>query len=338
MSSPVPHTQLETVSHAGTVLTVVASEFEAEAVVEVKAVVAEGVVTLTLRAADGRLLPPWEPGAHVDLMLDGAPTRQYSLCGDPADRSTYRLGVLRDAEGRGGSLHVHDRLAVGDPVRIRGPRNHFPLVPAERYLFVAGGIGITPLLPMVAAAEASGTPWSLVYGGRRRASMAFLAELEAYGDRVAVCPQDETGLLDLAGLLADPTAGTGVYCCGPEPLLTAVEQRCASWPPGSLHVERFSPRPQDEHAPSSSFDVELAQSGMTLTVPADRSILEVVEQAGVGVLSSCSEGTCGTCETGVLAGVPDHRDSVLNDSERAANDCLMICVSRSCTDRLVLDL
>lgn len=338
MSSPVPHTQLETVSHAGTVLTVVASEYEAEVVVASKDVVADGVVTVTLREVRGRLLPAWEPGAHVDLVLEGAPTRQYSLCGDPADRTTYRLGVLRDPEGRGGSLHVHDHLAVGDRVRVRGPRNHFPLVPATRYLFLAGGIGITPLLPMVAAAEASGTPWSLVYGGRRRASMAFLAELAAYGDRVSACPQDETGLLDLDGLLADPVPGAAVYCCGPEPLLAAVEQRCTSWSPGSLHVERFAPRPPAEDVRSSSFEVELAQCGLTLTVPASRSILEVVEEAGVGVLSSCSEGTCGTCETAVLAGVPDHRDSVLDESERAANDCVMICVSRSRTDRLVLDL
>ena len=338
MSSPVPHTQVETVAHAGTVLTVVASEYEAEVVVEAKDAVADGVVTLVLREAHGRLLPAWEPGAHVDLVLDGAPTRQYSLCGDPADRSTYRLGVLRDPEGRGGSLHVHDRLAVGDRVRVRGPRNHFPLHPEPRYLFIAGGIGITPLLTMVAAAEAAGTPWSLVYGGRRRASMGFLAELEPYGDRVSVCPQDETGLLDLDRLLGDPVPGTAVYCCGPEPLLAAVEQRCATWPRGSLHVERFSPRPQDEEGPASSFEVELQRSGLTLTVPADRSILEVVEEAGVGVLSSCSEGTCGTCETAVLEGVPDHRDAVLDESERAANDCLMICVSRSCTDRLVLDM
>ena len=338
MSSPVPHTQLETVTHAGTVLTVVAGEYEAEVVLEAKDAVADGVVALALREAHGRLLPAWEPGAHVDLVLDGAPTRQYSLCGDPADRSTYRLGVLREAESRGGSLHVHDRLAVGDRVRVRGPRNHFALAPAERYLFVAGGIGITPLLTMVAAAEASGIPWSLVYGGRSRASMAFLPELEGYGDRVTVCPQDETGLLDLDGLLAHPVPGAAVYCCGPEPLLAAVEQRCAVWPRGSLHVERFSPRPQAQDVPARSFEVELAQSGLTLTVPADRSILEVVEQAGVGVLSSCSEGTCGTCETAVLEGIPDHRDAVLDEAERVANDCLMICVSRSCTDRLVLDL
>lgn len=330
--------QVEVVQHAGTTLTVDATEHESETVVVAKDVVADGVVALVLEDPQGRLLPPWEPGAHVDLLLDGAPTRQYSLCGDPRDRASYRLGVLRDPAGRGGSVHVHDRLAVGDTVRVRGPRNHFPLAPAPAHLFIAGGIGITPILPMLAAAERAGTPWRLVYGGRHRASMAFLEELSAYGDRVSVQPQDEVGLLDLDALLGEPVPGTAVHCCGPEPLLAAVEQRCAGWPPGSLHVERFAPRPQTDPVPAEAFEVELAKTGLVLTVPPDRSILEVVEQAGVGVLSSCSEGTCGTCETAVLDGTPDHRDSVLDESERAAGDCLMICVSRSCSPRLVLDL
>jgi ferredoxin-NADP reductase len=227
---------------------------------------------------------------------------------------------------------------VGDRVHVRGPRNNFPLVGSPRYLFVAGGIGITPLLPMIRAAEAAGADWRLVYGGRRRASMAFLDELAGYGDRVSVRPQDETGLLDLDALLGTPQPDTLVYCCGPEPLLAAVEQRCAGWPRGALHVERFAPRPQAEPARAVAFDVVLAQSGRTLTVPPDRSILSVLEQAGVGVLSSCAEGTCGTCETTVLEGVPEHRDSVLDEQERERNDCMMICVSRACSDRLVLDL
>jgi ferredoxin-NADP reductase len=249
----------------------------------------------------------------------------------------WRLGVLREGEGHS-SVFVHDRLHVGDVVRVRGPRNNFPLVESPRYLFIAGGIGITPLLPMVAAAEAAGADWRLVYGGRQRASMAFLDELSEYGDRVSVLPQDETGLPDLDGLLGTPQAGTRVYCCGPEPLLGAVEQRCVGWPSGSLHVERFSAKPLAEPARAGTFELVLAQSEVTVAVPPDRSILEVVEEAGIGVLSSCAEGTCGTCETAVLEGVPDHRDSVLNDEERQTNDCMMICVSRSCSGRLVLDL
>jgi ferredoxin-NADP reductase len=331
-----PH--VESVQHKHTSVTVVASEFEADVRVESKQTVADGVVTLTLREVGDHQLPHWAPGAHLDLMLDDAPTRQYSLCGDPADPHVWRLGILRDPNGRGSSLYVHDHLQIGDTVRLRGPRNNFPLVGSPRYLFIAGGIGITPILPMIAAAEASGAEWQLVYGGRQRASMAFLDELAAYGDRVSVRPQDETGLLDLEMILGEPREGTLVYCCGPEPLLAAVEQRCASWPSRSLHVERFTAKPQAEPVLAEAFDVVLEQSGVTLTVPPERSILDVVEEAGVGVLSSCAEGTCGTCETSVLEGTPDHRDSVLTDEERAVNDCMMICVSRSCTRRLVLDL
>jgi ferredoxin len=155
---------------------------------------------------------------------------------------------------------------------------------------------------------------------------------------VSVRPQDETGLLDLDGLLGTPRPDTLVYCCGPEPLLAAVEQRCVVWPPRSLHVERFAPKALPAPVRIEAFEVVLQRSAFTLTVPPDRSILSVVEEAGVGVLSSCAEGTCGTCETAVLDGIPDHRDSVLDETARNANDCIMICVSRSCTERLVLDL
>jgi ferredoxin-NADP reductase len=318
-------------------VTVVGGEFESDVRVEEKRVVADGVVALALRDLDDRPLPPWTPGAHVDLVLDGGRTRQYSLCGDPADHQVWRLGVLREPEGDS-SVYVHDRLQSGDLVRVRGPRNNFPLVESPRYLFIGGGIGITPLLPMMAAAQDTGADWRLVYGGRQRSSMAFLDELARHGDRVSVCPQDETGLLDLDGLLGTPLEDTAVYCCGPEPLLAAVEQRCAAWPSGALHVERFAPKPVTEPARSGPFEIVLAQSGLTLEVPPDRSVLDVVEEAGIPVLSSCTEGTCGTCETPVLEGVPDHRDSVLSEDERAVGDCMMICVSRSRTGRLLLDL
>jgi len=223
-------------------------------------------------------------------------------------------------------------------VRVRGPRNNFPLATSSRYLFVAGGIGITPILPMIRAADAAGADWRLVYGGRQRNSMAFLDEPEQYGDRVSVLPQDETGLLPLDTLLGTPQANTLIYCCGPEPLLAAVESSSAGWPEGSLRVERFSPKPQGEPVRKEAFEVVLQRSELTLTVPPDRSILSVVDEAGVGVLSSCAEGTCGTCETQVLDGEPDHLDSVLSEEERRENDCMMICVSRSCSSRLVLDL
>ena len=344
-ATPAPHAStadhpahIEAVQHRTTSVTLVSHEYEADVRVEAKHEAADGVVALFLREIGGHPLPPWAAGSHVDLILDQAPTRQYSLCGDPDDHHLWRLGILRDPNGRGSSLYVHDQLQVGDTVRVRGPRNNFPLVPSAKYLFIAGGIGITPILPMIAAAEAAGAEWRLVYGGRQRASMAFLDELSRYGDRVTVAPQDETGLLDLATLLGTPLEDTLIYCCGPEPLLNAVEQQCTGWPRRSLHVERFSAKPLTAPARTEAFEVVLAQSELTLTVPPDRSILSMVEEAGVGVLSSCAEGTCGTCETPVLEGEPDHRDSVLDDDEKAAGDCMMICVSRSCSSRLVLDL
>ncbi len=340
-AAPTPQAPLAHVetAHHHTDTTVVARELETEVRVAAREEVADGVIALTLRPLDSASLPPWTPGAHVDLILGGGvPNRQYSLCGDPADHIAYRLGILHDPEGGGGSRYVHDRLAVGDVVRVRGPRNNFALAPSPRYLFIAGGIGITPILPMIAAAEAAGAAWSLVYGGRQRASMAFLPELAGYGDRVSVRPQDETGLLDLATLLGAPQEDTLVYCCGPEPLLAAVEESCAPWPSRALHVERFAARPMSAPIRAEAFDIELVRSGLTLTVPPSLSVLDVVEAAGVGVLSSCAEGTCGTCETGVLGGLPDHRDSVLTADERATNDCMLICVSRSCSDRLILDL
>jgi ferredoxin-NADP reductase len=300
---------------------------------------AEGVVVLDLRDPAGAELPAWEPGAHVDLLLTDGLVRQYSLCGDPADRTTWRVAVLREPEGRGGSAHVHEELHEGATVGVRGPRNNFPLVDAARYLFVAGGIGITPVLPMVRAAEAAGRDWELHYGGRSRRSMAFLEALEdATGGRITLHPQDEVGLIDLDRLLGAPRPDTLVYCCGPEPLLAAVETRCAAWPEGSLHVERFTPKDAGEPVRSDAFEVELATSGRVLTVPPEKSVLQVLEEAGVDVLSSCTEGTCGTCETGVLEGEVDHRDSLLTPAEQAAHDTMFVCVSRAACPRLVLDL
>lgn len=308
--------------------------YEAELVVDRRESAADGVLALTLRHPLGEQLPAWEPGAHIDVLLGPDLERQYSLCGDPADRLTWRIGVLREPDGRGGSAYVHEELRDGDKVRVRGPRNNFALEAAPRYRFVAGGIGITPILPMLAAAEAAGAEWTLLYGGRTRDSIAFTGELAAYGDRVTVAPQDETGLLDLGPVLDDVPEGTLVYCCGPGPLLDAVEERC---PSGVLRVERFQPKEQ-ETGQDSEFEVVLERTGKTLTVPAGVSVLDTVRAAGVEVLYSCTEGTCGTCETDVLEGAPDHRDSVLSDEEREAGETMLICVSRCRGQRLVLDL
>lgn len=313
-------------------------ERESKLVVDRVDGLAEGIVGLTMRDPDGGQLPEWTPGSHVDLVLREDLIRQYSLCGDPADRDVYRVAVLREPQGRGGSAFVHEEITVGSQTVVRGPRNHFTFRPAPSYLFVAGGIGITPILPMVAAAQASGADWRLVYGGRRADSMAFRAELETYGDRVSLRPQDVAGLLDVPALLGDLAPGTVVYCCGPGTLLTAVEQQCALRPGIALRVERFAAREAGVPARSDTIEVVLRRSGLTLQVPPGRSILEVITAAGIHAAFSCQEGVCGSCETRVLGGDPDHRDSVLDPDERAAGDVMMICVSRSRGPRLELDL
>ncbi|MFI5890025.1 PDR/VanB family oxidoreductase [Actinoplanes sp. NPDC051513] len=312
----------------------VVREFEADLVVRSVAPAAEGVVALTLSHPDGRDLPDWTPGAHIDLILDDGLVRQYSLCGRTSDPACWRIAVLAVPDGRGGSARVHS-LSSGDTVRIRGPRNHFPVVAARRYRFLAGGIGITPLIPMIQSVSAAGADWELYYGGRSRGSMAFADELA--GDRVHLVPEDSHGRLDLSAILGDPRPDTLVYACGPEGMLAAVEERCACWPPGSLHLERFTARALPDW-PETEFEVVLQHSGKTLAVPAGQSVFEAVRQAGVSVLGSCLEGICGTCETEVIDGEVDHRDSVLDDEERASNEVMMICVSRCKGSRLTLAL
>ncbi|MEW2502895.1 PDR/VanB family oxidoreductase [Amycolatopsis sp. NPDC047767] len=309
-----------------------------ELVVADKRDVAAGVTELTLRHPRDRRLPDWAPGAHIDLVLPNGITRQYSLCGDRWDACSYRVGVLREPRSRGGSSYVHDRLRTGDRVAVGGPRNNFRLVPAPRYLFVAGGIGITPLLPMVHQAELLGADWRLLYGGRSRTTMGFVDELVPYGDKVTVVPQDEQGLLDLPAWLPEAGSQAKVYCCGPEPLLAAVERSCASYPAGQLRTERFVPKEQPAPVRDEPFDVELRRSGKTVQVSPGQTVLQAINDVGIQLLSSCRQGTCGTCATTVLAGLPDHRDSLLDDDERAVGDCMFVCVSRSCSDRLVLDL
>jgi ferredoxin-NADP reductase len=315
-------------------------EVETDLTITNREMAADGVVALTLAHPDGSDLPEWTAGAHIDLVLTDSLVRQYSLCGRPGNRAEWRVGILLDPRGRGGSQFVHDELREGSTVRVRGPRNHFPLVNSPRYQFIAGGIGVTLILTMIEAAEAHGAEWQLLYGGRDRASMGFLDELERYGDRVAVCPQDEQGMLDTAAVLGAPRTDTLVYCCGPEGLLGAVVDACRAWPEDSLHIERFSAKPVGEPSAETleEFEVVCQRSGVSLAVTADRTIYEVAEEAGLDVLGACMEGVCGTCEIEVLEGEPDHRDSVLSDAEQAAGDAMMICVSRSRSERLVLDL
>ncbi|HTQ20994.1 PDR/VanB family oxidoreductase [Mycobacterium sp.] len=317
-------------------------EFTTDLVVRRRVTPADGVILLDLAHPENENLPRWEPGAHIDLILEDGLTRQYSLCGDPQDSSIWRVGVLLDPNSRGGSRYVHENLNEGATVRVRGPRNHFPLVDAPHYRFIAGGIGITPIFAMLEAVQRAGGDWTLLYGGRTSASMAFAEELATrYPERVTVWPQDERGLLDLESLFKNPEDNTLVYCCGPEVLLSAVEQHSAHWPAGILHIERFAakaPTAEQAAAALEQFEVVCQRSGRSFEITSDQSILEVLEEEGIPILGSCYEGVCGTCEARVLEGIPDQRDSVLTDAEKAAGEVMLICVSRSCTERLVLDL
>ena len=304
---------------------------------------AQDICSYELARVDGQPLPAFSAGAHIDVHLADGLVRQYSLCSEPGEPQ-WRLAVLRELSGRGGSAFVHNELLPGTKVQVRGPRNNFVLAPAPEYLFIAGGIGITPILPMVRQANRNGVPWRLVYLGRSRQSMAFLDELAVYGDRVEVYADDESGRYPLADLLEKPAADFHVYTCGPGPLLKAIQQFTTPWVDQSrFHYERFVGDPADAGAATApvsgdhEFVVEL-NDGHEIDVPVGTTILAALEGAGVPVLSSCQEGICGTCETGVLAGEIDHRDSLLSKDERAAMDTMMICVSRCRGRRLMLDL
>ena len=303
---------------------------------------ANGVVALTLARPGGGRLPDWTPGAHIDLVLPDGTIRQYSLCGDRWDAHTYRIAVRREPDGPGGSgasAWIHDRVRPGDLVGMGGPRNNFPLVPAGRYLFIAGGIGITPLVPMVAQASMLAADWTLLYAGRTRASMPFLGELSHLGaNRLRVFAGDAGQRLDLGAWLGEPRPDTAVYCCGPDRLLAEVRDRCAAWPRHALRTERFTPAAAPAAAGGGPFEVELARTGATVSVRPGVSVLDAALGAGASVLSSCRRGLCGTCEVTVLDGRPAHRDSLLDDDERAGGDSMFICVSRSAGGRLVLDL
>ncbi|WP_226532408.1 PDR/VanB family oxidoreductase [Microbacterium paraoxydans] len=299
---------------------------------------ARDVLSLELDDPTGAELPAWEPGAHIDLRFANGVERQYSLCSDPDDRTAWRIAVLAESPSRGGSRYVHQTLRVGDPVTASVPINHFELAPAADYVFVAGGIGITPILPMLDEATRRGTPWRLAYLGSIGERMAFLPAVHHAGGDAVVVRGDFEDRLDLAAWIGAPSAETGVYACGPERMLDALEELSADWPHGALHIERFQAKTFGESQGAESFEVVARRSDLVVTVDRGCSILEMLENAGIGVPSSCLEGVCGTCETGVVDGAPEHRDSILTPDERESNETMMICVSRSLGDRLVLDI
>lgn len=299
---------------------------------------ADSVVCLTLVDPDGGELPTWEPGAHVDVVLPDLGARQYSLCGDPTDRRSYRIAVLLEPAGRGGSAYIHADVRVGDSLIIRGPRNHFTLDDAPHFVFIAGGIGVTPILTMAVEAQRRGASWDMVYGGRTRSAMAFLSEMP---ERVQLVPEDELGKIDLDSVLSDLPEDALVYCCGPAGLIDAVRDHCSTWPnPDVVRFELFAaPDSADlDRGFEREFEVELAHTGATFTVRPGESILQKAIDAGADVGFDCEDGICGSCETPILVGEAEHRDHVLTEKERAANACMMICVSRALSERLVLDL
>lgn len=323
-------------------MSVLSDQTPAELLVRSVTWVADGVVTLDLVDPEGRRLPQWEAGSHIDVILPSGLIRQYSLCGDLNDHRCYRIGVLRDPVSRGGSIEIHDTALVGRRLTVRGPRNHFPLDDASGFLFLAGGIGVTPMIPMLQEAERRGTPWRLVYGGRSRRTMAFLDEIAKRTDgSYEVITEEEVGYPDFDTILSGLDEGTAVYCCGPTAMIDVVEAKCEKYlKPGTLHVERFTAAPVDTNAEpldNDSFEVELAKTGVTLTVPPDRSLLRTVLEVVPTFLYSCEEGYCGTCEATCLEGDVDHRDTVLTDEEKDEGK-IMLCVSRANSRKLVLDL
>ncbi|MEV6106628.1 PDR/VanB family oxidoreductase [Streptomyces sp. NPDC051940] len=290
--------------------------------------VADDVVSLRLTAADGRMLPRWQPGAHLDLRLPSGRLRQYSLCGDPADRHAYRIAVRLLPDGDGGSAEVHAELTEGRRVGVAGPRNAFPFAGDDRVLLLAGGIGITPVLPMAYEAARRGLDFTLVHTGRTRASLPFADEVGRLArrrtGRVVVRTDDEHGVPDAAGLLSLAPEGAAVYACGPAPMLDALQRAFPASGASALHFERFSAAPVVDGKP---FTLRL-RDGRELAVPADRSALDVLRDAEPATPYSCRQGFCGVCRVRVLAGSVEHRDRRLTDARRTAGD-MLVCVSRA---------
>jgi tetrachlorobenzoquinone reductase len=295
----------------------------------------EGVVSLEFVDPAGADLPQFSPGAHVDLRLPHDIVRQYSLCGDPADRKSYRIAV-REIEGGRASRLIHRELRPGELLRVGAPRNNFPFLPAPRYVFVAGGIGVTPLLPMMREATRAGAAWTLFYCAKRPQA-AFLEEIRTLPGEIRIYASEAGARLDV-NCLADRAADSLLYCCGPERLMRAVEEACAAWPEDAVRFEWFQPRVADAEFDDGAFEVVCQLSGRTIDVPRDKSVLRALAEAGIETPSSCEQGVCGTCETRVLEGEVDHRDSILSSSERAANASMMTCVSRARGRRLVLEI
>jgi ferredoxin-NADP reductase len=287
---------------------------------------------------DGKPLPAYEPGAHIDLHLPNGLIRQYSLINAEPDPATYTVGIKRDPASRGGSRYVHDDLRVGKTLKISAPRNNFALVESAKHVVLfAGGIGITPIWCMVQRLEQLGRPWTLYYAARSRSDMAFLQSLEAMAPAQFHFDDEAAGkFLDVTSIIAGTPKDAHLYCCGPTPMLKAFEAATTDWPREQIHVEYFTPKQEVDK--KGGFVVELARSGQEFVIPEGKSILQVLLDAGVDVDYSCELGICGACEQRVISGTPEHRDAILTEEEQASNTKVMICCAGCKSDRLVLDL
>ncbi|WP_129775369.1 PDR/VanB family oxidoreductase [Peristeroidobacter soli] len=305
---------------------------------------AQQICSFELIDPQGRALPPFTPGAHVDVELGPGMIRQYSLCNDPSEQHRYLIAALREPEGRGGSVALHDTVKVADVIRVSEPKNHFPLAAnADRHLLLAGGIGVTPLLAMAEYLSRRGLDFEMHYCTRSRARAAFLERIRQSTFAKQACVHFDDGpdeqRFDANQVLGEPLPGTHIYVCGPSGFMSHVLQtaKARGWPDGQTHREYFAPAEQSA-TPAGQFEVELASSGQVFVIPADKPIVEVLLDQGIEIPTSCDQGVCGTCLTRVISGVPDHRDSFLTDQERARNDQMTPCCSRAKSSRLVLDL
>lgn len=302
---------------------------------------AEGVMRFVFEDPAGAPLPAWTPGAHIDLELHSGLGRSYSLCGDPEDRYSYAIAVRLESEGRGGSRELHSAPPIGQLLRVAGLRNHFQLQDVPRHAFIAGGIGITPILAMARESSRNTVPWTLLYTGRDRSTMAFLGELESLeGGHLDIVDTSSGARADLKAFIDAVPVDAAIYCCGPSSLIEEVVRICeASTPPRNVEFERFAAdlTAETHREDDTTFEVELAASGKTIAVGPDETILGAMIAAGVDAEFFCEEGYCGTCETRVLDGTPDHRDSVLGKKERESGTTILPCVSRCLSLKLVLD-
>lgn len=323
--------------------TALASAPTPEALIEVRLTairyLARDTSLLELQTLDGRPLPSYEPGAHIDLHLPNGLVRNYSLTAAIPNPSTYEVGIKRDPASRGGSRYIHDELRVGTTLKIGGPRNNFRLhEDAAHSVLIAGGIGITPIWCMVQRLNALGRPWQLHYACRSRTDMAFQHELGGMPQATLHFDDESAGhFLDVAAIVAAAPKDAHLYCCGPAPMLQAFEAATKDWPPEQVHIEYFTAKDLPP-AKKGGFTVELARSGVEYFIPEGETILNVLLDAGIDIDYSCELGICGACEQRVISGIPEHRDSILSEEEQAENKRVMICCAGCRTERLVLDL